>query len=313
MSAYRLAARGGPGDTTKIIMGTGGDRSAGFTIVETMIVLAVSAALAIMSLVYVAGRQNRTQFTVAVTGEKQYIEQTINETLNGFYPHTHKFTCNGSRSAAAPTFSGIDSAATVQGGNSGCTFLGKALAFGAGNSSTVAVYPLIGNQQFTTGGTTRDVESFTEAAPVTLGPGSASLPDLSTSTQLDNGLTLSKATYTYTDSTSTSYNYLGLLVLAYDLSQYSVDSGNNLGSAAQRLDLFTYPASGVLSLGSSSNPTSTALVAAMNTKVPVTSPGLKSVTLCFTSGGSKQLGLVTIAGQGALSVTEQIQETTTCP
>jgi prepilin-type N-terminal cleavage/methylation domain-containing protein len=231
------------GDTTKT-MATGGNQQQGFTIVETLIVLAVSAALLLVGMLFVSGRQNKTEFLVAINGEKQQMEQLINETANGFYPHSQDFI--------------------------------------------------------------RDIDSFTEAKPVALGTSSG--VDLSTASQLNNGLSFVKATYTPKGGAAVTYTHLGLVVLAFDLGQYS-PSGGNLNSAAQRLDLFTYPAS-VLNVGSYQ--TNAQLTSRMNGSLPQTSPALSSVDLCFASGGTNQSGKVTISGLGNLGVSLTIYSGKTC-
>lgn len=287
-----------------------GHRQHGFTIVETMIVLGVSAALVSTAMLYVGGRQNRTQFTVAINDEKQFIEETINETANGYYPHATTFDCAGS-TGARPAFSNIGTSTKQQGANSGCTFLGKVMVFGADSFSNVAIYPIVGNQK-TAGANARDVQSFAEALPVVLGPpGTATLPNFSTTRVLENGLSLVSATYagSYT-------NHLGILVFADDLSQYSTSAGN-LNTAADRLDLFTYPQATVLSLGTSATTPaiSTALVNdpvnGMNVSAPQT-PGVSKIDLCFASGGTNQSGKITISGAGQLSVSLTIWSTKTC-
>jgi type II secretory pathway pseudopilin PulG len=313
--AYQTATNG-RGYRTKIIMGTGGKRSAGFTIVETMIVLGVSAALLTVGLLYVNGRQNKTQFMVAINGEKQVIEQTINETANGFYPKLNgkDFTCLGS-AGAQPTFNLAGT--SLQGTNSGCTFLGKVLTIGVdGDGSKTVIYPLVGNQK-TTGASARDVQSFAEALPVVMGPTNSATPawqDLGVTTSLDNGLKLLNTKYTFLNGT-TYTPLVAVLVIADNLSQYAPNSSNGLNSSAQKLDLFTYPSASVLSLGLSAYPSSKTLVDTSNAAgnyPPSGASGVSKVDLCFVSGSTNQSGIITVSGLGQLSVTLSIKNNKTC-
>jgi type II secretory pathway pseudopilin PulG len=145
-------------------------RSAGFTIVETIIVLAVSSLLATSVMLLVNGRQNKTMFQVASNDLKQQLEQIINETASGYYPTNDDFTCSGS-TGNHPVITAVNQ---QQGKNDSCIFLGKALAFNIGDSSSglgpaaYIVYPLIGNRTANTGGTSTDVSSYDDAMPIAL-------------------------------------------------------------------------------------------------------------------------------------------------
>ena len=316
----------GAGDRTKTIMKAGGNRSAGFTIVETMIVLVVSAALLATGMYFISGRQNKTQFMVAINDEKQFLEETINETANGYYPYTQAFTCTGKTDNSAALV--VPASGPGQGRNNGCVFLGKAVAIGVGNTLTSMVIPVIGNQK----STTQDVTTFAQAHPVALGGGlnpsdtTQTLPDLSISSQQENGLVFQKANYTYVNQTVnpptyTTYGGAGLAVFALvsDLSQYQQSNGN-LVSASQRLDLLPFggaeswarPASAAALTNLINGVTPPSTVGAFTLKDRPATSRLSRIDVCFTSGSTIQSGLITISGLGRLSVSLAIYNNKTC-
>lgn len=61
-------------------------RPSGFTIIETMLVLAVSAALFVAIAVGISGRQNRVRFQQAINEATLQIQRAVNEVQTGYYP-----------------------------------------------------------------------------------------------------------------------------------------------------------------------------------------------------------------------------------
>ncbi|MGI0135266.1 MAG: type II secretion system protein, partial [Candidatus Micrarchaeaceae archaeon] len=84
----------------------------GFTIVETMIVLAITGALFIAIASTLAGRQNSAEFNHAIQTVQAQIQQTVNQVSAGFYPSNSNFTCSASGSAVI-----FNSGAVGQGSN----------------------------------------------------------------------------------------------------------------------------------------------------------------------------------------------------
>src|SRR5665213_1601811 len=67
--------------------------SQAFTIVETLIVLAVSALILIASLKLVAGQQAKTQFYLASHDIQTRVDAIIDNVTDGFDPITKDFGC----------------------------------------------------------------------------------------------------------------------------------------------------------------------------------------------------------------------------
>lgn len=127
----------------------------GFTIVETMVVLAVTGVLFFSVVTVMAGRQNKTRFQQGINAAKVEIEQIISEVQTGYYPNMQNFKC----AAGAGGDVVITSAAVgnEQGTNKDCVFLGKALQFSVTDEGgdKYAAYPLAGLRTATSLATTR--------------------------------------------------------------------------------------------------------------------------------------------------------------
>lgn len=114
--------------------------SAGFTIVEVMIVLVVTGALFASIVLILSGRQATAQFNQAINNVKQEIEQIINEVQSG-YPMPGNFSC--SLSGGQPVITTLTT--TEQGRNRDCVFLGKAVRFHA-TADNYTVYTIVGSR-----------------------------------------------------------------------------------------------------------------------------------------------------------------------
>lgn len=292
-------------------MAMGGERSAGFTIVETLIVLAVSALLAVSAMLLIGGRQSKTQFMVASNDLKQQIEQIINETRSGYYPGNGDFTCNGVLGGHPTILSGSKS----QGSNNGCIFLGKAMEFGvpdnAGDSDpdqTFATYPLVGNQQAAPGGVTQEVSSYSQALPVALAPDSSGVPagvNHSDFSKTENGLAFKKVTYYLSSGGPFTSTTQAVFAFADSLGDYGPVNGN-LNSATEKLNLYYFASSPSSPPNWSASPLSSGGVvdginSTTTSKLQDGSLALTKVDLCF-DGGTGKTATITITGLGQLSV-----------
>lgn len=99
--------------------------SDGFTIVEVMIVLAVTSAILISAMSLIGGSQNRTSFSQAVNDINTQITSTATNVANGYFASELPTTsaCNATGSNGVPKF--------VTGGtNDGsCVYIGRVIQF----------------------------------------------------------------------------------------------------------------------------------------------------------------------------------------
>lgn len=260
----------------------------GFTIVEVLIVLAVTSAMFFMAVAAINGKQDQTEFSQAANDIQSNIQQEIDKVAAGDYANTGNFTCNGTLGSLV-----ISPGANNQGTNTGCLFLGRVLQFGVHGTSPEqwVSYPIAGLQD--------NNGSLTAAMPVAVAPGTVthvSYPDASVTSELHNGLRVVSMKY--------NGNNVGAVGFLSSLGQYS---GTTLLSGSQSINL-------VPIVSSTLNATPGATVDAINGHI-ATSPQNPSggVQICFASGGTNQSGLITIGGNGrSLSVTLQIKGDLTC-
>jgi len=279
-----------------------GFKSAGFTIVETMIVLAVTGVLFVIIAASLGGSENKAEFVHAIQDVQAQIQQVINQESDGYYPNLGSFSCtdNGSSITITPELPGN---ANPQGDNQGCVFLGKVIQFD----------PLDGAAQ---GGYMTYTVAGCYTTPVTQAPCQApassdfwevdpTVVTLSSTPQLlEYGLTISSLSTP--DSIGGSYGAIGLLMEVG--SPNSLASGE-FNSGAQQVDLLLLP-------GTKISQGSTAAIQAINTSLQrntyILNP-LNGVQVCFASGGTNQSGIITIGGSGRqLLVQLKIYNDNTC-
>lgn len=180
LSRCRFALRGDPG----------------FTVIEVLMVLAISGALFVSAVVLISGRQNRTAFEESARQVQSQIQQVLNEVATGYYPNNGNFECTAAFGNQPPNLSAGSSA---QGANSGCIFAGKALQFKVAGTEPeeFAVYTVAGLKKGAAGG--GESASLADARPVLVAPGSSqansNYPDNSADERLQHGLTVARMWY----------------------------------------------------------------------------------------------------------------------
>lgn len=271
----------------------------GFTIVEVLIVLAVSGAILLSAIILVNGRQNKTAFTAAINDVQSQITQTINDVTNGYYPNSNNFVCsNGTISVGN----------NGQGTNQGCIFLGRAMQFAVQGTSPqqVEIYTIMG-KQLTAGG--EEASSYNASgSKVPVINNNNTNPLSAASYTLENGLTVSKMYYC--DSGGNCSHNLGAVAFLQSLGSYS---GGQLVSGSQQLNLI--PVKNVqlgYTIGSAVGDINGGLGLSSYADGFVTSSP-RSVNICLASGGTNQSGLISIDnGDGQISVNLAIKDGTTC-
>lgn len=167
---------------------------AGFTIMETLIVLSITGVLFFSFVTLISGRKATAEFRQAANNLKVQIEQVIHEVQSGNYPGLDDFSCVNSGGSLAITNNPAD-----KGTNKQCIFLGKAIQFGVVESAgaeqdTYQVYTIAGARTFNSlgGGGERLVQTLDEAIPKLVAPGQAAnttVPNRSERATFENGLT----------------------------------------------------------------------------------------------------------------------------
>lgn len=293
---YRTALRRGKQHQDSAVIDDA-HKNAGFTIVEVMIVLAVTGALFVSAAVAISGRTNKTQFQQSINDVVTALQQNINSTAIGYYPNTSNFKCINSSGALA-----ISSGTNTQGTNNDCIFLGKAIQFGVTGTDPqqYVTYPIAALRVDTNDEEVHDIGS---AKPAVIYP-SAQQPGAPNDTQTDKlmyGLTVSKMIYDNNPG-----NTIGAFAVISDLSNYSY-SNSQLQSGSQQLILVPISTTAL-------NDTIANAASKINQKLPTSPNATGGVQICFDSGTTDQSGLVTVGGSGGqqLNVTLQIKSGKGC-
>jgi type II secretory pathway pseudopilin PulG len=288
-------------------MKVGGYRKAvaGFTIIETLIVLAVSAMLVMSAIILISGRTDKTQFLTATNDLRQQIQQTINETASGYFPNANNFTCTANAIVSIPT---LTNGSQQQGTNGGCVFLGKAMQFGdPGQTDKYIVYAVTGNRL--QAGTKTEVTTLTQAWPEAVAQGNSfnnALTGVTITQPLQSGLTVSTMRYTKTDGTIGNTSAFALLSSLASYSSVATGDCSGVCSGSQGLALYAIASSSV------NTTTSRSLVDIMDGQGAANSAtnyiAAKKVTVCLNSGTTSQSVVYTIGSNGdAQAVDMQVQ------
>lgn len=146
-----------------------GRGAAGYTIVETLIFMAVSGAMFVSALALINGRQARAEFSTSAREFETQMRDLANDVATGYYPNP----VNASGQFLRCTVSGgvinlSFAAADNQGANKDCIFAGRTIHFAPSGESagSYASYLMLGKR--VDSGTGRDVTSITQASPTTV-------------------------------------------------------------------------------------------------------------------------------------------------
>jgi type II secretory pathway pseudopilin PulG len=159
-----------------------GARPNGYTVLELMIVIAVSASMFVAVAIAFGGRQQEIQFTQAVRDLDARIADAINDVSTGYFNNSGTLECSvvATDSTARPTLDGTPSASEdAQGFSDNCVFIGKAIQFAPLSSDlapvqqpdVINVYNIVGRRK-NNGATTNSIQ---QARPVAVAP--STIPD----------------------------------------------------------------------------------------------------------------------------------------
>lgn len=299
--------RGGANTSVRIRLGrsrlSNKARTRGFTIVEVMIVLAVTGAMFLMAVVLISGRQARTEFQVGVRTVQTQLQKVITEAKAGYYPTQANFTCTVTISTD-PLSIATSAAGNAQGSHDSCIFIGKALVL---SGDKLYVYSLAGARKSSTGA---DVTTPQEAQVTAIAPADSTqvgiVPDATVGITMPSGITLVKASDNGTLAPHTTF---GVAVLS------SLNSVVSAGGASSGVQTFGLHSINTAHLPSEPNQIDIAKV--INDQLGVTPPypSISQAKFCLQSGTTDQSVILTIGsdvnGQGT-AVSSAIKNGTTC-
>ncbi len=274
---------------------------AGFTVVETMIVLAVTGVLFLIAVIAVGGKQNETEFQQAINDAQSSLQETIAHTSTGDYQQAKNITC--SQFGAGITITTSAGPTNTEGTNTDCIFIGKVVQFATqADPQPYITYPVAGLRD--------NSNSISNAAPAVVAPGSASnnsFPDASVPTYLHNGLSV--ASMKFVNGATTT-----------DIGAFGIMSSLGVNAGSQQFYLVpisgTSPTQNPANMNSAVDAINANLVGSYTSALDILSSANPNYTvkICFASGTTKQSGLVTIGGNGGdlNSITTAIFSDKTC-
>lgn len=293
-------------------MKRGPTKSLGFTIVETMIFLAVSSALLASALTAISGSQNRTEFSQAINDLNQQINQVMTNVANGYYANTNNFTA-GKECKVDPTDGPyFVTGAGQQGTNDACLFIGRAIQFQRAKP-TAQLYSLVAQRiQPSVAGDT-EVTDFSQAkARIIEKTGArAAWPSATEQLKIRNGLEVARVQY----ENGAGIDDTGGVVFYSSLAGYE---SARLSNGARQVDFSHIPLSSIDDDEATFMPK---LEQYSQSVSPYTDPDgydkqknpSKGVWICVNSGGTNQHATITIGGKSGQTATVLVVHNGRCP
>jgi prepilin-type N-terminal cleavage/methylation domain-containing protein len=266
----------------------------GFTILEVMIVLAVTAIIFFMSITFIQGKEAYNQFLVAINNVEAQLNEDINNVRDGSYVFPNNISCSGGSSSPLISISGSDS---NQGTNKGCIFVGDAIAF---HPNSFYNYLIVGNQ-FENSNTPLGYDTPPSPNYGIVGSNPTLISNSSTNFEqyFENGLTLVQAKCSGTSQPCMSTGQgSGGLILGIS------------GSMVQQIQVNIYPdsESQQISDPNFANNTNGTLtyINKISTNIINTEFINNTIKLCFKAGGINDSALFTVGGNNSSSVSYKI-------
>lgn len=270
--------------------------AAGFTIVEVLIVLAVTGALFLAAVLLISGKQQVTSFNQSIRSIQTQMQQVVNDVGSGFYQNDGNIKCDKGGSGLLLT-----SLSTEQGTNKDCIFIGKVVQFAllSTDPEEFNIYTIVG----LSGDSVTPSTDLSTAKARLIARGTAAsdsgIPEVFDTKTLLYGLTATKMYYR--NAAGGKVADIGAVGFTSSLANLgAADSSQQVnvvavtGTALQR-----DKATGVQNIND-------------NLKTAVVNPP-GGVQICFTGGGTNQSGLLSIGGSGRQgSVDLQIFNNTSC-
>lgn len=150
-----------------------GAGTTGYTVVESMMFLAVSASMILLAMLFLGGQQRKNEFAVGIREIESQMIDIMNDVSTGFYNDTLKFNCavTVENTSGKPLLTDLNAEDKPnQGINSECTFVGRAIQFAPDSDfNSFVVHPLVGRRQIGAGSKATDVRTVAQANPAIFG------------------------------------------------------------------------------------------------------------------------------------------------
>ncbi len=259
----------------------------GYTIIEVMIVMAITTALLVGVMAGISGQQRRTEFSQSVNDFQSQINDVINTVSTGYAVNTQNFNCTapgglGPQLDTTPPFN-------TQGKNKDCIVLGRAMQMAVGTEpGAYNTYTVLGQRQDSAGKEVTSINAIATAggAIPTVASATNGGADSFDTGKIQYGVTTTKMFYT-TDGTLGTAQNIGAVAFLSSLGQYT--GCTNLCSGTTNVQLYAVQATSLNAGAGTVTPVSSGLNAGHLLPVPG-----GSVVVCLKSGGTSQYGVITI-------------------
>lgn len=137
----------------------------GYTIVEVLIVIAISGALLAAASLLLKGQQSETIFQQSLSDINSKIQNTVKGVSNSLFPNSSQYTCSlqaGTDGVKRATLK--KEAGGGVGTNQDCLFLGKALQVIKGQGA-INIYSVLGGRTYDTGNQSKLAVTFAQTNP----------------------------------------------------------------------------------------------------------------------------------------------------
>lgn len=288
---------------------------AGFTIIETMIFLAVTGGMITIVLTTFNGRISNAQFSQAVNEFDTQLKGVLNDVSAGTFPTNPPFTCFVGADKN-PRIVSSASPDNKQGTNGPCIFLGKVLQVGLTNApSGFNVYTVAGSR--TQNGLATGMDVTMVAGPDGAQPQIIDLEtrqyqvDLTSYRKLSKGLKAARIVKTQ-DGTSTTIGAIGVFQTLGSYSTGGATTNPRLSPGAQTLQI--WPIGEGYPLSQSDVHDAVADHAVDKTFAPGNANPNGGITICLDGGNANQKADITLGGSaGKVSTTVHFGGSPLCP
>jgi type II secretory pathway pseudopilin PulG len=275
----------------------------GYTIVESMIFLAVTGAMVMAVMILIGGQQGKTQFQQTVREFEVVLQDIANDVSTGYANIVIPPGRYCSYDLAGTTAS-ISTTVPVN----RCIFVGRTVQFGiSGDAERYGVYAVVGKQRTASG---QEVTSLTTAQAAAQIPNTGYTGEVK---QFGSGIRVLSARYHPTATPSGSdptIDAIGFFTTFQSYSSGSISSGS--------INVNISPITGANPSTRDQSALRTAMITQINSATAPTwdskTNPLGGMSICLQSGTSKQRALIRMGGNGAspASITTIIGGDTTC-
>jgi hypothetical protein len=270
----------------------GGKMPRGFTVVETMIFLAVSALLFAAAIKTISGQQQRAEFNVGIREFQSRVNDIINDVSTGFYPYRSGLGCRVVGGTIRFDVS------QDQGTSSDCIFIGKVIQFGPNDVTAgrekIRIFSVAGRRQATSGGTTHDSFGLTDS-------GSEPITGATDVITIPNGIRVDWVRYNNSGgSPITAGTPTGAVGFFTNFTKYSDTNASTLETAARNVNVL--PFNGF----SLDRPEGDAITAIRNSATSIQNPS-GGITACLSTGVNTRLHVFVNIGGNLRQLTNDIE------